>query len=140
MMNPSRNIRGARARLFVWWVLWAAILGSFLLVYGVLGRVPARGGGAPTAVLGGSLLLFFSVLIRWLLLPRLEEPGPALPFFILGLASAEACGYLGIFLGGFFKEELVVGSVLGMVQFVPVFAGRYYQSVRPEQAWRSPPG
>ncbi|MES1168045.1 MAG: hypothetical protein ABUL61_02630, partial [Oleiharenicola lentus] len=46
------------------------------------------------------------------------------PMFIIGLALAEGCGIMGIFLGGPYRDALFLLSILGLVQFVPVFAKR----------------
>jgi hypothetical protein len=68
--------------------------------------------------------LFVSIVIRWLVLPRYDNLKSAFPIFIIGLALAESCGILGIFIGGPFRDDLFVLGVLGVVQFVPLFARR----------------
>jgi hypothetical protein len=57
-------------------------------------------------------------------LPRYTEITRALPVFVVGLALAEACGILGIFLGGPYRDDLFVLAVLGVAQFAPLFAGK----------------
>ena len=130
-MTPRPDPERLRAQLLIWWIIWAAILSGLLMIYFFLGR------GRPVPVnlppeksltgLVGLLPLFVSIVIRWLVLPRYAEPGRAFVMFIIGLALAEACGLLGIFLGGPYRDELFILGVLGIVQFVPFFARQYLE-------------
>lgn len=70
----------------------------------------------------GLVPLFVSIIIRWLVLPRYNDLQRAFPMFIVGLALAEACGLLGIFLGGPYRDDVFFLGVLGLAQFVPLFA------------------
>lgn len=112
--------------LLVWWVIWCAILTGLTAIYIFLGR---RSGGEGLA--GGNAMdyvglapLALSALLRWLVLPRVNQAGAALPLFVVGLALAEGGGILGIFLGEK-RPELYVLGVLGILQWAPIFAGRY---------------
>jgi len=114
-----------RAQLLVWWTIWGCILGGLVLIYVVLGRGPL----APDAVqrqsltgMAGIVPLFLSIILRWLVLPRRKEPRSAFVLFVIGVALAETCGILGVFLGGPYRDELFVLGVLGIAQFVPFFA------------------
>ena len=117
--------------LLVWWVAWAAILGGLVMIYVLFGRGPVK--PEPVADkevlkhLIGLVPLFVSVVIRWLVLPRFDSLQRALPLYIVGLSLAEACGILGIFLGGPFRDDLFVLGVLGVAQFVPIFARQLTQ-------------
>ena len=59
-----------------------------------------------------------------------QQDGPhrdlrrAFPMFVIGLALAEGCGLLGIFLGGPYRDDVFLLGVLGLVQFTPWFAHR----------------
>jgi len=79
--------------------------------------------------------LLASCLARWWGLPRIRRVQPAFVLFVAGLALAEACGLIGVFLGAH-RNELVVLGVLGMLQWVPLFARRYF---RPSTAALPPP-
>ncbi|MES1169033.1 MAG: hypothetical protein ABUL61_07655, partial [Oleiharenicola lentus] len=68
--------------------------------------------------------LFVSIVIRWLVLPRATQAGAALVMFILGTAMAEACGILGLLLGGPYRDSLFVLGVMGVTSYVPLFARR----------------
>lgn len=117
----------ARAQLKVWWILWAAMLPAVVVLQLVVAHKevdPAIRLGDLLLQLVGVVPLFLSIVIRWLALPRFTSLTGAFPLFIAGLALAEACGILGIFLGGPYRDALFLLSVLGIAQFVPVFARR----------------
>ena len=122
--NPDGQ-RGRRPVL-VYWLLWAAQLLSLVLIYVLLARGPAEASppGDVLIDLAGLVPLFVSIVIRWLVLPRYDDLARLLPVFILGLALAEACGIVGLFLGGAYRDDLFALSVLGVLQFVPLFARR----------------
>lgn len=132
-MIPAPEARTTRARLLVWWILWAAILAGLVLTYLLLAPDPVKppAGRNPLAGLVGLAPLFVSIVIRWLVLPRFSDPKPALPMFVVGLALAEACGVLGIVFGGVYRDDIFLLGVLGVVQFVPFFAGQYLEPRRP---------
>jgi hypothetical protein len=133
-MGTESSADKAKQMLLVWWIAWAAVLGGLVVIYLVLGRGPVK--PEPVADkevlkhLVGLVPLFVSVVIRWLVLPRFDSLQRAFPLYIVGLALAEACGILGIFLGGPFRDDLFVLGVLGVTQFVPIFAR---QLTRPKE-------
>jgi hypothetical protein len=117
----------ARTQLRAWWILWVSALPAIIIFQAVIPHKevdPALKLGDVLLQLVGVVPLFLSIVIRWLALPRFTSLTPALPLFIVGLALAEACGFLGIFLGGPYRDALFLLSALGLVQFVPVFAKR----------------
>jgi len=129
-MRADPDARRIRAQLMVWWIIWASILTGLGMVYFALGRGPAKPllpGASPFTGLAGLVPLFVSIIIRWLVLPRFTDLKQAFPLFIVGLALADACGFLGIFLGGAYKDEIVVLGVLGVAQFMPFFARQYLE-------------
>lgn len=115
--------------LAIWWILWAAILGGLILLYVFLGRGPVKPSPDQDVLknLVGLVPLFVSIVIRWLVLPRFDSLRRALPLYIVGLALAESSGVLGLFLGGAYRDDLFVLGVLGVTQFVPLFARRMLQ-------------
>lgn len=133
-MSTESSADKTKQMLLVWWIAWAAVLGGLVVIYLVLGRGPVK--PEPVADkevlkhLVGLVPLFVSVVIRWLVLPRFDSLQRAFPLYIVGLALAEACGILGIFLGGPFRDDLFVLGVLGVTQFVPIFAR---QLTRPKE-------
>ena len=113
----------------IWWILWVAFQTGIVILYGVLGSnalpVPAP---SPESLiwLAGLAPFFISTNIRWVVLPRAQSAQTALPLFILGMALAEATCFLGLFLFQAHKQELFALSVLGIFQFIPAFARRYF--------------
>lgn len=109
----------------VWWIIWASMLTGLVALYFSLRLPPLPTNPTQeTAITGliGLVPLFVSIIIRWLVLPRYNDLMRAFPMFIAGLALAEACGLLGIFLGGPFRDDVFLLGVLGLAQFVPLFA------------------
>lgn len=118
----------ARARLLVWWVAWGGVLFGLVIIYLVLGRGPLPPNLAPEKSLtglAGLIPLFLSIIIRWLVLPRYRDIRGAFVMFIVGLVLAEACGLMGLFVGGPYRDDLFILGVLGIAQFVPFFARQY---------------
>ncbi|HEX2852679.1 MAG TPA: hypothetical protein VHO24_05530 [Opitutaceae bacterium] len=116
-------------RLFVWWVIWASILGGiFAASFGFRsgGRPPEK--WAVVGIYASIAPLLLSCGLRWLVLPKQTEFGKGFVVFIVGLAMAEACGFLGTFLGGEYRDQLTVLGVLGVVQWMPLFARRFVQT------------
>lgn len=112
--------------LLIWWIIWAVIIAGLTALYFTLGQRPSSMPGdviviryLPLAPLG------LAVVVRWLILPRLRERTRAFPIFIIGLALAEGCGILGIFLVPDLAATYYVLALFGLIQFTPVFAARY---------------
>lgn len=125
-MYPPPGSAAAKTPLLVWWIIWVSILLGLVTLYLLLGRGPLEAAETSDLLinLSGLVPLFVSIVIRWLVLPRYDNLKSAFPIFIMGLALAESCGILGIFIGGPFRDDLFVLGVLGIVQFVPLFARR----------------
>lgn len=70
--------------------------------------------------------LALSSLLRWLVLPRQTELAKAFVLFVVGVAMAESCALLGIFLGGEHRDALALLGVFGTLQWLPFFARRFY--------------
>ena len=130
-MIPAPDVQRARPQLLVWWVLWGSILAGLGVCYFFLGRGhPVAQVVSPDKLLislVGLVPLFISIVIRWLVLPRSHQMGAALVMFIIGLVLAEACAFLGLFLGGPYRDDLFLLGVLGVVQYVPFFARVYLE-------------
>ena len=128
-MMPGYDDQKIKTRLLVWWIIWAAILGWLVLIYLFLGSgkpLPPVSQENPLQGLIGVVPLFVSIVIRWLVLPRATDPNRAFVLFIVGLALADGCGLLGIFLGGPYRDSLFVLGVLGITQYVPFYAKKLY--------------
>ena len=111
------------------WVLWGAILmGLFFLQFFIGGGIPTGNEmeNPPTVM---SLICIAGVaigtLIRWLVIPKLNDNPKLLRAMVVGLALSQGSGVLQIFLLG--KEYpdsqklIFVFAVLGVVQFAPTY-------------------
>jgi len=65
--------------------------------------------------------------MRWVVLPRINTAQPAFTTAIVGIAFAEVCCFLGLFIFPAHKQELFVVSLIGIFQFVPTYARRFSQ-------------
>ncbi|MES2475690.1 MAG: hypothetical protein V4640_07910 [Verrucomicrobiota bacterium] len=110
----------------IFWVIWFALLSGVLMIHFVIpGSRPVSDGDASPLWLVAVLPLAISALVRWLVLPKIPTAQAALPVFIIGMALAEAAAFAGIFIFPAHRMELVVLGILGIVQFMPLFAGRF---------------
>ena len=125
-MIPRPDAERLKARLLIFWIIWGSILAGLVVIYVFLGRGPLKPVVAADLPvnLAGVVPLFISIVIRWLVLPRCHELMRAFPVFIAGLALSEACGLMGIFLGGPYRDSLFLLGVLGVTSYVPLFAKR----------------
>ena len=111
------------------WVIWGAILiGLFFLQFFIGGGIPTGDEmeNPPTVM---SLICIAGVaigtLIRWLVIPKLNDKPKLLRAMVVGLALSQGSGLLQIFLLG--KEYpdsqklIFVLAVLGVVQFAPTY-------------------
>ena len=111
------------------WVIWGAILmGLFFLQFFIGGGIPTGDEmeNPPTVM---SLICIAGVaigtLIRWLVIPKLNDKPKLLRAMVVGLALSQGSGVLQIFLLG--KEYpdsqklIFVLAVLGVVQFAPTY-------------------
>ena len=123
MTNESKQ------QLTVWWVLWAAFQAGIFVIYHFLGgsaaQPPSPSPDSPLW-LAGLAPFVISTIIRWVVLPRARSAQVALPLFIVGIAMAEAVCFLGLFIFPAHRQELFALSVLGIFQFIPYFARRYF--------------
>ncbi len=126
-MIPGPDAQRLKTHLLIFWVIWGSNLMGLAALYFLLGQgesAPVSVPSNPLVNLAGFAPLFVSVVIRWLVLPRATQVGAALVMFVLGMAMAEACGILGLFLGGPYRDSLFVLGVMGVTSYVPLFAKR----------------
>lgn len=116
----------------VFWIVWSSILfGVFMLQFFIIGEAPSSG---ESGVISNSTVaiclsgVVMSTLVRWLILPHMKTAVSKLPVMMIGLALAEATGILGIFIIGSTSPDTqmitFVLSVLGIVQYIPVYASK----------------
>ncbi len=127
----------ARMRLLKWWVLWIAFQTGIVMIYYFLSKpIGAPIGEFPEELLpprpdspfwlAGVVPVAISCVIRWIVLPTIRNGDAALILFLVGLGMAEATCFLGLFLFPIHQQELFILSFLGIFQFMPFFARRYY--------------
>jgi hypothetical protein len=97
-----------------------------VVVYVILGQNSStHEGGLPLVV--AFMPFALSMIVRWGILPRINDARKALPAFLVGLAMAESSCYFGLFLFPLHKLPLFGLALLGLAQLCPVFALRYYE-------------
>jgi hypothetical protein len=125
--------------LLVFWIIWFATLqGLVVIQFFVGGGIPKGSdqGPAPTLwVAVAGILALVALSIRFMWIPRLAALPKKLPAMIVGLALAEAIGFVGMFLVG--KEfaatrlALFVLSIACIASLAPVYAaGREGSALR----------
>jgi len=128
MSTPSNQVP---PKPVVFWILWIAILSGLPMIYLVMGQSSTQtsspSSSFPLGLVAGLPPLVFSIVARWAILPRIDNPAKALSAFIVGMALAEGCGIIGIILGGEHKNLLFAAGVLGVLQYIPLFASRFGQ-------------
>ena len=131
MITENPEAQRNRAKLLVWWITWGSILSGLVIIYFVLGRgQPMPKDLTPEKMvtgLVGLVPMVVSVVVRWLVLPRATEMNRAFVIFVVGLALVEACGILGIFFGGPYRDDLFVLGLFAIGQYVPFFAKAYIE-------------
>lgn len=71
--------------------------------------------------------VFFSMVVRWIVLPRINQAQMGLAAFVIGIAFAESTCFMGLFIFPAHRSDLFILSMLGIIQFMPYFAGRFYR-------------
>jgi hypothetical protein len=119
----------AKQQLIVWWTIWAAFQAGIFVIYFYLTNnraAPSESAFNSSIWLAGFAPLIVSSLLRWLALPLMPNAQAALTVFLLGIALAESCCFLGLFIFPAHRFEMFLMSVFGILQFIPVFASRYF--------------
>lgn len=116
-------------------VIWFAQLAGALVLYFFLRQpdeiLPTT--PPPSAVdFVGLMFLAASVVVRWMILPRQLEPTRLLTVFIVGIALAETCSILAIFINVVWVDEFFALGVVGIVQYAPFLMPRVFQARRSE--------
>ena len=116
-MNETSN---RSAPVLVWWILWVATLTGLAAFYIFL--KPSE----PTESSAGLRFIplapfLAAVVVRWLVLPRLQQRSRAFPIFVVGVALSEACALMGIFLAPELRTLYFILATLGLLQYLPLF-------------------
>ena len=108
----------------LWWIIWAAISAAIVVLYLVL-QPPAPKVEVSAVQFLPIMPFLGSAVVRWLVLPKFADGARAFPIFIVGLALAEGCTILGIFLVPTFKQAYLALGLVGVDQYMPLFASKY---------------
>ena len=112
--------------LIAWWAIWFSLQMGLIFFYIFLSAAAkVTSSGSPLWLIALGALVISSI-IRWVMLPRFDNAQKAFPIFIMGMAFAESLCFFGLFLVPEHKLELFLLSFLGMLQFIPIFARRFY--------------
>ena len=112
----------------VWWVLWIAFLVGIFTIYNTLGKQignTSHSDQFPWQIFAAPV--FISMVVRWIVLPRINQAQMALVAFVLGIAFAESTCFMGLFIVPAHRADLFLLSVIGIFQFLPYYAGRFYR-------------
>jgi hypothetical protein len=118
-----------KAQLTVWWMVWSAFQVGVLVYPHFLAvgtRQPQAGAADSLPWLICLVPLTISTLLRWTILPRIQNPQVAVQLFIVGIAMSESVCFLGLYRFPVYQKVLFMWSVLGIFQFMPYFATRYF--------------
>jgi len=109
----------------LWWMLWAGVLAALIGFAYARRLVPMI--GAPRGDVAGLAALLASCFARWWVLPRVQRVQTAFVLFVAGMTLAETCGLVGVYLGAH-QTGLLVAAVVGILQWMPLFARRFAAS------------
>ncbi len=114
------------ARALLWWILWAGMAAGLVAIDYAMRQVPETAPAARSVGMDALALadLLVSGLARWWMLPRVRRVQSAFVLFVVGMALAEAGGLFGVFAGAH-RNALVVLGVIGLLQWMPLFARRF---------------
>lgn len=116
---PSRPV----APIPIWWVLWLAMTAGLIVQCFVLTQNPAAASGTLNYIALAPLVI--SLIIRFAVLPRMKTKQKAFPLFVVGLATAEACGLFGLILGGPHRDWFFAAGLVLLLIYIPFFARNY---------------
>ena len=108
------------------WLIWLAMLSGipvFIFVLGPDSEQAENVLGLPPLLMVLPPILAASI-VRWIVLPKVVEKGPEaqLVAFIVGMAFAESLVFFGIFLYPADYLLFIVFAVVGIAQFIPLWA------------------
>ncbi len=113
--------------VLILWVLWFSFMIGIVFINLFLGQdtashhavIPNEG-----AWFAAAIPIFISAILRWIVLPKVRDPQKLLTTMILGISTAEAVTFFGLFLFPAHRVELCILSALGIFQFIPTYARR----------------
>jgi hypothetical protein len=103
----------------VWWLVWIAITGAFLATCTIF--VVALRPVSPDGLLGLVALVPLSLagVVRFAVLPALQDDRKRFVFFIIGLALSEGAGLVAMILGGPPRDYLAAAAIVLIILHAP---------------------
>ena len=111
-----------KQNISIFWIIWSAIFMSLFVYPFVLPTVKPEEGSVDIlfiAMLIGPIA--FSVVVRWVIIPKTKTIQSIFTFFIIGIAVAESLVFFGLFMFPYFQGVMFTASVLAVFQFIPLF-------------------
>jgi hypothetical protein len=118
-------------KTITWWAIWMAALAEAGILYVFLAPGEPKSMDGITGIPGEMIVLVplgLSILIRWGGLGFVRKGSIAFVLFLAGVSLAVLAADMSLFLGEYFGRELFTVSVLGILQFAPLFARQYFES------------
>jgi hypothetical protein len=108
--------------IMVRWILWLAFLFSVFFYMSFLASADAEEAQMDAFLVVMLFVPFFlSIFIRWMLLPKANTEQQLIVLFVVGMAIAESIIFFGLFLFPFFKTIFLIFTVVGILQYCPLF-------------------
>lgn len=118
-------------KTIIWWAIWLAALveAGVLYVFLTPGEPKSMDGitGIPREMIV-LVPLGMSILLRWGGMGFVRKGNIAFVLFLAGVSLATLAADMSLFFGQYFGRELFTVSVLGILQFAPLFARQYFES------------
>ncbi len=118
MINPEQKPNATP----IFWCMWMAIISGLVIIYFFIGS-GIKSSSSKGLWFLPIIPLCASVFIRLRILPRLSGV-QMLPLFIVGLALAESCGILGVFIVSSMKQLYFALSLVALLLYIPIFASQ----------------
>lgn len=109
----------------VWWLIWGGFIAQQLYLHRWTGQdlwTDNSPGFSRTTYAALLLPLLLSVMLRWLVLPRMNSTSNAFGVFVAGLVLAAMSGLSVSFLDVPYKEITFLMCLLGIGEYVPTAA------------------
>jgi hypothetical protein len=109
----------SRPPAMVWWLIWFAILGAFLVTCTIFVHAvtPVTTDGMLGLVAAAPLVT--AAVVRFAILPAARDNQKRFVLFIVGLALSESTGLIAVILGGPARDYLAAAAIVLIVLHAP---------------------
>ncbi len=125
-----------KQQAIVSWIIWFAILQGAFIIHFVIGGGFPSGDNVEEPMAAFLWVLCFvpiaiATIIRWIMIPKLEEPQKKLVAMIAGLALSESPIFFSLFLiGSDYPQNqiaVLIVAVLSLIQLAPSYLTAGYE-------------